>query len=100
MIAIIKRSLGPLVISVAAILGAGSAAASPIGIWYDETGRGAVEITDCNGKLCGHLIWLKETKHKEGCGLQIFGDAKPVAGGKWDNGWIIDPEKSLDTKYD
>jgi uncharacterized protein (DUF2147 family) len=75
-------------------------AAEPVtGLWYDHTGRGAVEISDCGGKLCGRLVWLKDPKHKEGCNLQIFGDVKPVATGKWDGGWIIDPEKSLSTKY-
>jgi uncharacterized protein (DUF2147 family) len=83
-----------------AMLGAGPALATePLGLWYDHTGRGAVEITNCGGKLCGRLVWLKDTKHKEGCNLQIFGDARPIAAGKWDGGWIIDPEKDLTTKY-
>jgi uncharacterized protein (DUF2147 family) len=100
MIAIIKRSVGPLVIALAATLSAASANASPLGVWLDHTGRGAVEISDCNGKLCGRLVWLKEANHKEGCGLQIFGDVKPVGTNRWDNGWIIDPEKDLNTRYD
>ena len=99
MIAIIKRAVGPAVIALAATCSP-ALASSPIGLWYDHTGRGAVEITDCNGKLCGRIVWVKDTNHKEGCGLQIFGDVKPVAGGKWDGGWIIDPEKSLKTRYD
>ena len=75
-------------------------AAEPTGIWYDHTGRGAVEIVKCGGNnLCGRLVWLKHANHKEGCGLQIFGDVKPVASGVWDGGWIIDPEKDLNTKY-
>jgi uncharacterized protein (DUF2147 family) len=95
-----------IVLRSAIIAGATFAAAaahadnSPLGVWIDHTGRGAVEITDCNGKLCGRIVWVKDTNHKEGCGLQIFGDVKPVAGGKWDGGWIIDPEKSLKTRYD
>ena len=28
------------------------AQASPMGVWIDHTGRGAVEITDCGGNLC------------------------------------------------
>jgi uncharacterized protein (DUF2147 family) len=100
MFAIIKRTIGPLVFSLAASCSTAFAASGPLGVWYDHTGRGAVEITDCNGKLCGRLVWLKEASHKDGCGLQIFGDVKPVANGKWDNGWIIDPEKDLKTKYD
>jgi uncharacterized protein (DUF2147 family) len=75
-------------------------AAEPTGIWYDHTGRGAVEIVKCGGNnLCGRLVWLKHSNHKEGCGLQIFGDVKPVASGVWDGGWIIDPEKDPNTKY-
>jgi uncharacterized protein (DUF2147 family) len=99
MIAIIKRAVGPMVIALAATCSP-ALASSPLGLWYDHTGRGAVEITDCNGKLCGRIVWVKDANHKEGCGLQIFGDVKPVAGGKWDGGWIIDPEKDLKTRYD
>jgi uncharacterized protein (DUF2147 family) len=99
MIAIIKRAIGPLVISLAAA-STPALASSPTGLWYDHTGRGAVEITDCNGKLCGRIVWVKDTNHKEGCGFQVIGDVKPVAGGKWDGGWIIDPEKDPKHKYD
>src|ERR1700675_2077738 len=54
------------------------AASSPIGIWIDHTGRGAVEITDCNGKLCGHLVWFKDGKHSmEGCKFHIIGNVRP-----------------------
>ena len=74
-------------------------AAEPTGLWFDHTGRGAVEIVKCGGNLCGRLVWLKNPSHKQGCGLQIIGDVKPVAGGKWDGGWVIDPEKDLSTKY-
>ena len=77
------------------------AASSPIGVWIDHTGRGAVEITDCGGKLCGHLVWFKDGKHsKEGCNFQIIGNVKPMAGNKWDGGWIIDPDKDPNKKYD
>jgi len=81
-----------------AVLGAGPAlAAEPTGLWYDHTGRGAVEITKCGANLCGRLVWLKDEKNKEVCGIQILGDVKPVAGGKWDGGWIYDPER--DSKF-
>lgn len=26
------------------------------------------------------------------CGMRVIGNAKPVSGGKWDNGWIFDPD--------
>lgn len=100
MIAILKRAIAPAALALAATCGPALAQASPLGLWYDESGRGAVEVTECNGNLCGRLVWLKQAEHKEGCGLQIFGDVKPVAGGKWDGGWIIDPEKDLKTRYD
>src|SRR5690606_38119234 len=30
-----------------------------LGIWYDDTGRGAVKISQCGTYLCGHIHWLK-----------------------------------------
>jgi uncharacterized protein (DUF2147 family) len=84
----------------AAVAGAPSLAlaqASPMGVWIDHTGRGAVEITDCGGNLCGRAVWIKDPKDSKGCGIQIIGNAKPVAGGKWDNGWIYDPDE--ESKY-
>lgn len=62
------------------------------GVWIDHTGRGAVEITNCGSNLCGRVVWIKDEKNAKGCGIQIIGNAKPVAGGKWDNGWIYDPD--------
>jgi uncharacterized protein (DUF2147 family) len=83
----------------AAVLGAGPAiAAEPTGLWYDHTGRGAVEITKCGSQLCGRLVWLKDPEHaKQVCGVQIIGDVKPMANGAWDGGWIYDPER--DSKF-
>ncbi len=85
----------------ATLLSPGTARAdnSPLGLWIDHTGRGGVEIKECNGnKLCGHIVWLKDSKNMEACGEQVIGDAKPVGGGKWDNGWIYDPD--AESKYD
>ncbi len=82
---------------VMAVSAAGSSAAlasGPTGTWIDHTGRGAVEIVDCGGRMCGRIVWLKDSAHGDTCGLKIIGDAKPVAGGKWDNGWIFDPDSN------
>jgi uncharacterized protein (DUF2147 family) len=69
-------------------------AVEPTGLWYDHTGRGAVEITKCGNQLCGRLVWLKDPEHaKQVCGIQILGEVKPIAAGVWDNGWIYDPER-------
>jgi uncharacterized protein (DUF2147 family) len=84
----------------AVVLSAGAARAeeTPLGMWIDHTGRGAVEITQCGDKLCGHVAWLKDAKNASTCGEQIIGDLKSVGGGKWDNGWIYDPDR--DEKFD
>jgi uncharacterized protein (DUF2147 family) len=82
-------------------LGTALGASSPYGVWIDQTGRGAVEITDCGGKLCGKLVWFKDSKNdKDGCNFQIIGNVRPVGGNKWDNGWIVDPDKDPNKKYD
>jgi len=81
------------------LFSAGSAAANPDprGVWIDHTGRGAVEITDCDEGLCGKLVWLKDADNAQACGIQILGEVKPVGSGVWDKGWIYDPEQ--DAKY-
>ncbi|MEZ5851398.1 MAG: DUF2147 domain-containing protein [Hyphomicrobiaceae bacterium] len=85
----------------------------PVGLWIDHTGRGAVEIAQCEGKatLCGWIVWLKDPLDKRGkplrdqlneerakrnrpiCGLQILGELKQQRDGSWDLGWIYDPER-------
>lgn len=74
-----------------------SASPDPRGVWVDHTGRGAVEITDCGGALCGRVVWLKDENNAEACGIQILGDVKPAGAGVWDKGWIYDPEE--DAKF-
>jgi len=96
----IKHIIGFLALSLTASCPA-IGASSPFGVWIDHTGRGAVEITDCGGKLCGRLVWFKDGKHsKEGCNFQIIGNVRAVGGNKWDGGWIVDPDKDPKKKYD
>lgn len=66
---------------------------SPLGVWLDHTGRGAVEIKSCGDKLCGHVVWVKSTSDAKGCGRQIIGDAAATGGGRVHTGWIYSPEK-------
>lgn len=75
-----------------------AAGGSPLGTWIDHSGEGAVEITDCGGKLCGRIVWLKKAENNSTCSLQVIGNAKAVSGGKWDGGWIYDPDSQ--SKYD
>lgn len=94
-----KSAIALVSLAAAALtLPAAAQASNPAGIWIDHTGRAAIEITDCAGKLCGKIVWLKEQNHKSACGMQIIGDVKPMKNGRWDGGWILDPEK--DSKYD
>lgn len=88
--------------AVAALSCAGSAAAFAAdanGVWMNDTGRGAIEIKDCGGKLCGHVVWTRdESDTSRGCGKQIIGEAESVGNGLWDNGWIYSPDKKR--RYD
>lgn len=81
-----------------AAVGSASAATDPIGIWINDTGRGAVEIKQCGDTLCGNVVWVKSESDANGCGKQIIGNVAPVGGGRWDNGWIYSPERGR--KYD
>jgi uncharacterized protein (DUF2147 family) len=98
MIASLKTmARGAAIIAVVAACATPALANEPTGVWYDHTGRGAVEITRCGSNLCGRLVWLKDPQNSKACGIQILGDVKPVSRGRWDGGWIYDPEK--DAKY-
>ncbi len=87
------------------------AAAPPeIGLWYDDTGKGAVKISPCGNRLCGHIVWLKDPVGSNGkplrdkynpepgmrnrtiCGIQVLGNLAPQSNGKWGQGWVYDPK--------
>ena len=76
-----------------AMVASASAASDPTGIWINDTGRGAIEIKQCGNALCGNVVWVKDAADAKGCGKQIIGNAAPVGGGRWDNGWIYSPER-------
>lgn len=91
---------------------------SPIGVWFDDTGQGAVEIAPCGDRLCGRIVWLKDPLTPEGqpltdaynpdprrrnqpiCGLQVIGNLQLQPDGSWDRGWIYDAKegKSYDVE--
>lgn len=94
-----KTTVLPIAFAALALGSLGARAASlPTGIWLDDSGRGAVEITQCGSALCGHVVWVKETNDSKGCGMQIIGDAAPAGAGMWDGGWIYSPERKR--RYD
>lgn len=97
----LKRAIGPLAIALAAsTTSAFAQAPTPYGVWLDESGKGAIEISDCSGRLCGKVVWVRDAKDKAGCNFQILGDVRPVGPNRWDNGWIIDPDRSTTQRYD
>lgn len=90
------------------------AAADPkeVGVWYDDTGKGAVKIEICTPTtLCGRIYWLEEPMANDGqpkvdrynpndsmrtrpiCGLPVLGDLEQLSGGGFDNGWVYDPKE-------
>jgi uncharacterized protein (DUF2147 family) len=97
---LLKVGLAAASVAGAATIKIGALAAeSPLGVWLDHTGRGAVEITECGGgAVCGKVVWVEDQKNSKGCGLQILGDVKPMGDGTFDEGWIYDPDK--DAKFD
>jgi uncharacterized protein (DUF2147 family) len=95
-----RLALTALALAATAFVASGPAAAEtgPMGVWIDNTGRGAVEISECGKSLCGKVVWVKSDKDRSGCGAQIIGNVKPSGGGIWDSGWIYSPEDGR--KYD
>ena len=58
-------------LTLAAVLGlslmaSAAQAAQPTGTWLSENGGTKVRITDCGGKLCGNVVWLKDAKGADG----------------------------------
>jgi uncharacterized protein (DUF2147 family) len=80
------------------VAGSAFAGSGPVGIWLNDTGRGAVEIKECGKSLCGNVVWVKSAGDAKGCGKQVIGDVAPQGGNRWDKGWIYSPEK--DRRYD
>ena len=92
------------------LITAASAAPPESGLWYDDTGRGAVKIAPCGKKLCGHIVWLQnpvgsngkplrdkynpqpEMRNRLICGIQVLGNLAPQSNGKWGQGWVYDPK--------
>jgi uncharacterized protein (DUF2147 family) len=109
----VKRHALKLAVTAALVWQTGAALGAPreAGIWYDDTGKGAVKIEACGNKLCGRIYWLKDQLNAEGkplrdkynpnegqrnrpiCGLQVIGGLSLMQTGEWDSGWIYDPKE-------
>lgn len=48
------------------LMASAASAAPAAGTWLSESGTTKVRITDCGGKLCGNVVWLKDPKGADG----------------------------------
>lgn len=108
-----RRFLPAFVVGLAALSTVSHAARPELGVWYDDSGQGAVEIYICTenaNRLCGRIVWLKdplnaegvpkrdrynpkpENQHRPICGLPILGNLGLMSDGTFDGGWIYDPK--------
>jgi len=95
----------------AAIATATSAqAGDPRGKWLTESKKAHVEVFDCNGKLCGKVVWLKEPLDENGkpkldkenedeklksrpiMGHHMISGMEPDGENEWDGGIIYNAE--------
>ncbi len=75
-------------------------AANPFGKWIDEKGKTQVQLFECNGKVCGKIIWLKKPlkngkpksdfknkkkhlRNRPVLGLKVIYGMKQKGGAKW-----------------
>ena len=69
-----------------------TAEAAISGLYYDHSGRSAIQVSKCGSGLCGKIVWLKNKAHQKVCGTRIIGGGKKV-GNSYDTGWIYSPER-------
>lgn len=86
-----------------------SQAAIPQGVWLMD-GRVAVQIFECEGLMCGRIVWLRVPRDAEGqlnldkknsvpalrqrklCGLTILWGLRPTGSKRWVDGWFYNPQ--------
>ena len=108
---IMFRAVGFLGCFLLAIVTASAAqAGDPKGTWLTESKKAHVEIFDCNGKLCGKVVWLKEPLDDKGqpkldkenedeklrkrpiMGHHMISNMEPDGDNEWDGGTIYNAE--------
>jgi len=86
-----------------------ASARDPQGVWL-IAGEAAVQVFDCNGMLCGRILWLQSPRdpegqfkrdkrnpdpalrHRELCGLAVIQDLRSTDPGHWDEGRFYNPD--------
>lgn len=109
------RHAARLVALLLGLLAAGRAGwseeASAFGFWLNPDQGWVVETSTCDAAICGRLVGFRNTEppdhvatdrhnpdpRKRGrplCGLALLGSFRPSPGvaGKWDHGWVYDPD--------
>ncbi len=84
-------------------------AAMPQGVWLID-GKVAVQIFDCEGLLCGRILWLRKPRDPRGqfdvdrknpdpalrrrrlCGLTILWGLRSLGPDRWRDGWFYNPD--------
>ena len=79
------------------------------GVWLMRA-KAAVQIFDCNGLLCGRIVWLQHARDATGqlvrdnenpdpklrqrplCGQTILWALRPEDPGLWSSGWLYNPD--------
>lgn len=108
--AIIAATSALLIATASSVSFAGGGAPKEAGVWFDETGKGAVKIEPCGERLCGRIVWLKDLVNADGdvltdknnpdpaqrtrtiCGLPVLGQLQAMPEGGYDGGWVYDPK--------
>jgi uncharacterized protein (DUF2147 family) len=83
--------------------------AVPQGVWLMD-GRVAVQIFECEGLMCGRIVWLRVPRDPQGqlnldkknpvpalrarklCGLTILWGLRPEGPNRWVDGWFYNPD--------
>lgn len=100
---------GLLVLLSLAVPSAAVAAEIPYGVWLLAS-KVAVEVFDCDGLLCGRVVWLQQPRDATGqltrdwknpdpalrerplCGQTVLWGLKPASLDRWKNGWLYNPD--------
>lgn len=103
---------GALIVAAIALLVAPRAIAQPAvpqGVWLMD-GRVAVQIFECEGLMCGRIVWLRARlnpqtvlnldkknpvpalRQRKLCGLTILWGLRPAGSNRWVDGWFYNPD--------
>ncbi len=95
--------------SLSAVTAPAVAAALPEGVWLNEPNF-ALQVFDCDGLLCGRVVWLRNVRDPKGqiqhdklnpdpvlrqrllCGLTVMWALRPNGENAWKNGWFYNPD--------